>query len=213
MEKIYEIKDLLEVAKRTVDIPLIRRLEIHKEVGTRIKDLNQQITQSIEERWITDPACRRKFDNEVMPEVSTINQERKIVDTGPVAISLKELEDIRNELDSLFEREDYEGCVSRYKILKTQLGNRLAEVMEDGEKAQILNEIEDLCKRASIAEEFKTKELKISGIICQPNRSVVIVNGRVLKEGQLLEEELSIERIEEKEVYFNFKGQIFRVRP
>jgi hypothetical protein len=42
---------------------------------------------------------------------------------------------------------------------------------------------------------------------------VVIVNGRVLKEGHMLEQDLTIERIEEKEVYFNFKGQIFRVRP
>jgi hypothetical protein len=40
---------------------------------------------------------------------------------------------------------------------------------------------------------------------------VVIVNGQVLTEGQRLEDNLYVEKIEEDIVHFKYKGQVFKI--
>ena len=41
----------------------------------------------------------------------------------------------------------------------------------------------------------------------------IFLNGKVLTEGQCLQESLFVEKIEDNTVYFKFKNQIFQVRP
>jgi Tfp pilus assembly protein PilO len=213
MERILEIKGLLEIAKDSEKVPLIRRMELQKEVGQRILELNEQITQSVEENWITDPAYKRKMDQEIMPEVEAINKRVRSIPSEQSAISMRELEFLKKKLAEKFEEEDYDGVMEQYKLVKPRLDQLLTDVEMGSEKNAIVNEIEELALGAGISKEFKAISINITGIICQPKRSVVIVNGQVLTEGQRLQDDLQVHLIEEKAVHFKFKGMVFKVAP
>jgi Tfp pilus assembly protein PilO len=212
-DKLIEIKGLLEIVKESVGVPLIRRLEIQKEVAERIIELNNQINQSIEEKWITDAAFKRKLDFEILPELTKLNKNLDFAQ-NPTSVSMEELVFIRDELKTMYQSQDFDGCMKRYSLMRSQLGEQLKDlaVLND-EKSSVLIEIETLAAQAHNAKEFAGIELKISGIVSQNERSIVIVNGQVLKEGQRLQENLTVDRIGEKEVFFNYKGQIFKVCP
>ncbi|MBU0755016.1 MAG: general secretion pathway protein GspB [Planctomycetes bacterium] len=213
-DKIYEIEGLLDIVKESVGVPLIRRLEIQKEVAERIIGLNNQINQSIEEKWITDAAFKRKLDFEILPQLSEINKNIDLTQNTATTVSMDELVFIRDELQRMYNSSDYEGCTKRYNLMRSQLGDLLRDAaMLNDEKNTVLNEIEVIFSQAVNAKEFEGIALKISGIISQNERSIVIVNGQVLSEGQRLQDNLTVDRIGEKEVYFNYKGQIFVVSP
>lgn len=212
-DKILEIKGLLSIVSESASVPLIRRLEIQKEVGERIISLNNQINRSVEEKWITDAACRRKFDFEILPELTEINKNMDFAQSTSV-ISQEELVFIRDELDKLYKAEDYDGCVKRFNLMRSQLGDLLRDSSQlNEEKNMLLNEIEKIYSCATNAKEFQAIPIKISGIISQNERSIVIVNGQVLAEGQRLQDDLTVDTINDKEVFFKYKGQLFRIRP
>jgi Tfp pilus assembly protein PilO len=212
MDKIYEIKGFLEIVKDSDNLPLIRRMELQKEVGKKILDLNDEINKSVEENWITDSALRLKMDREIMPEVNAINS---FVQNIPAkeAIPIKELEYLRDKLAQKFEEEDYDGVLEQYKLVKPRLDELLTNVELGSDKNTLVNEIEELATRADVSKEFKAISINITGIICQPERSVVIVNSQVLTEGQRLQDDLIVHQIEEKAVHFQYKGVVFKVVP
>lgn len=212
-DKVYEIKGLLEIARESAGVPLIRRLEIQKEVAEKIIDLNNQINRSIEEKWITDAAFKRKMDFEILPQLSELNKNLDFAQ-NPSTVSMDELVFIRDELARMYDSGDFEGCTSRYNLMRSQLGDLLRDkALLTDEKNLVLNEIQSLYSNAVNAKEFQGLTLKISGIISQDERSIVIVNGQVLTQGQRLQDNLTVDRIGENEVYFNYKGQIYKVCP
>lgn len=214
MSTITDVKTLLETVKNSNSMPLLRRMELQQQVGEKIIELNKRMSESIEQRWISDPACRRKWENEIIPEINFLNKESKGFTQTVSVVSLEELEDIRDELLNLYDSGDYDACIRRYNVVKSQLPESLEDALVvDKEKNTVLYQIQRLNRKAEIAKEFHSKELIISGIICQPERSVIIINGKVLTEGQQLENNLVVERIESKEVYFKFKGEVFKIRP
>jgi hypothetical protein len=212
--KILEIKKLLDKVDNAKDVPLIRRMEIQNEVAEQIQDLTTQIQQSVEEEWITDPACKRKMDTEVMPEVTYLTGEVGNFNVSPSTISQKDLESIQTTMEALYRKKEFEECIKRYKILENKLDRQLTESLEmDEKKRPILYRIRELNKQAEVANEFYSSvDIKISGIIYQGEGSVVIVNRRVLKKGEYLQDNLFVDRITEDDVFFNFKGQIFRMK-
>ncbi|MFH2000199.1 MAG: type 4a pilus biogenesis protein PilO, partial [Planctomycetota bacterium] len=212
-DKILEINGLLAIVQESASVPLIRRLEIQKEVGERIISLNNQINKSVEEKWITDAACRRKFDSEILPILNEINKNMDFSQSSNV-ISQEELVYIRDELNRLYQDEDYDACLKRFNLMRSQLGELLKDASQlNPEKNSLLNEIEKIYCCANNAKEFRSIPIKISGIISQNERSIVIVNGQVLSEGQRLQENLTVDKINDKEVFFKYKDQVFKIRP
>ena len=211
MDKVLEIKQLLEYARGTGNIPPIRVLEIRSEVATRILALNKQINSAIEEHWFTQQVYATKLEKEIVPEVTRLNKVYK--DLVPVAMSRNELESIKSDLESKFDAGHYDKCLESYKnIMEGSLKEQLAAMMKDPEKRQVLESIQLLGKKAEAALEFEKIELKITGIIYQDRGSVAIVNGKVLKEGQFLQDDLMVEKIEARGILFRYKGLTFSVR-
>lgn len=213
MDKILEVKGLLNIVQDSTDVPLIRVLEIKKEVAERIIQLNNHINQSIEERWITESVFKTRMDQEIIPQVNELNKNLNYV-TEATGITSEELASMRDELKKLYEKGDFEGCIDKYQIIRPQVSDVLKDPTKYNAAANTLvGEIQELYSFANNAKEFNSIELKISGIISQSERSIVIVNGTVLTEGQRLQDNLSIHKINQKEVHFMYKGQIFKIRP
>jgi len=213
LDKISEVMALLDIARNSATIPLIRRLEIQQEIGENIIDLNQQINMSIEEKWISDLACKNRMDNEILPKMTSLNEKSGEFIQGIAAVTLRELSNIRDQLRTMYDKGEYESCIKRYNVMQSQDMFK-QKAGADANKTAVLNEVDEIFRMATVAMEFQSIPLNISGIIySQGDRSVVIINGQVLREGQSFQNDLLIERIGEKKVSINFKGVLFEVRP
>ena len=215
MDKIFEVNGLLEYMKDTVSMPFIRGLEIRKEAAEKIIEINNRVNEAIEKRWITDPACVKKMDRIILPGLKEINK----INTGdeevrPSGVLLGHLTDMRDKLKTMLDTGDYERCVRDYELMKGDIGvQALAAAELDDERGSVINQIEKIYIKARAAREFYKIPIKISGIISKTERSVIIVNGQVLMEGQFVQEDLVVEKIETERVMFRYKNQPFEINP
>jgi len=213
-DKIFEIKSLLDTVKSSTNIALIRRMELQSEVAERISELSTEIKKSVEEEWISDPACK-KLEALALADWDKLLKEEEVLKNKSIpTISSKELASIKEEMEDLYLAKNYEECQKPYKILEGKLDRALVEAIEmDKEKSALYHDIQNLCVMAENSDKFDREvTIKISGIIYQPGNSVAIINRRVLKVGEYLQDNLYIEGIEENEIILNFNGQTFRMK-
>jgi Tfp pilus assembly protein PilO len=198
-----EIQKLTELLGKTDMI--IRRLEIERSLQTLVMQLAEKVQRAANEGWITDPNLRKALEKEIAPSV-----DRLVAAYGDLArgqgVTIDELRNVKDAMQQDFDKGAYQHCIDRYELVH----GRVHQQNLDQETRVVLDDIQHLVHNAKTAIEFEGKKLRISGRIVQEVNSVVVVNGKVLQEGEALDEDLFVYRIREDRVEFRYRGVVLQ---
>ena len=203
------VADFVERAKElqekmaSLDAPglnFLRRMEIANEIDSIHFALKTEVEAAVAVNDISDHALRRKIERDVMPVI------RSLSDASPSlnAVTVDDLQQIHDEMVYLASESNFDGVVAKYSMIN----GRLESAKLDAEAVALLNRIERTAFEAETAIDFGKKEIEIGGAIVAAARSVVVINGKVLAEGDALEEELVIHRIAADRVEFEYRGVV-----
>lgn len=195
-----ELADLVAASKAGAG-NFIRRLELANEIDTKFAQLKAQYDGAIAANSVTDTQLRRRIDRDVVPVMKELLQQAQ---TPDMTASLPELQRFSADMLGLLENGQFQAVLEKHKVINGRIeASRLTS-----ECAVVLADIERLATQAEVAIEFEKKELKITGAVVQASGSVVVINGQVLREGDMLEDGLVVHRIAADRIEFEFKGVV-----
>ncbi len=183
------------------DTNFIRRLELETEVDTKVAQLQADLERSLADTGVTDLSLRRSIERDVMPIL------KQMTGRDTMATAAATLEDLRRfakDMRQMLQQGSYASVIQKHKIIAGRIDTKLV----GAEGAALLQQI-DRCKlEAEVAMDFAKKAIEIKGAVVQDAGSVVVVNGRVLREGENVEDDLVVHHIAVDRVEFRYKGVV-----
>jgi len=178
----------------------IRRMEIDNEIDSILFSLKTEVEAAVAANDISDHALRRKIERDVMPVI------RSLTDRGPSgnAVTVQDLQHFHDEMLRMAADSNFEAVIAKYSVIN----GRIESAKLDAKSVALLNRIERTAFEAETALDFHRKEIEIGGAIVAAARSVVVVNGKVLSEGDALEEDLLIHLIASDRIEFEYRGVV-----
>jgi Tfp pilus assembly protein PilO len=183
------------------NVNFIRRLEIETEVDRLLGQITSQLELAMADDAVTDTSLKRQIEKDVRPVV------QQLLDRDPDVSSRATVADLRRFRDELKEfvaKGAFEQVLKRHQTMKGRVDGKNV----NAEAATLLNEIDRLAFESQVALDFAGKDIEIKGAIVSPTGSIVVVNGRVLHEGDALEEDLVIHSIASDRIEFRFRGVV-----
>lgn len=182
-------------------INFIRRLELEKAIDEKTFTLQADVDDALAAHSVSDVSLKRRIEREVMPVLKSILERDK---NATAAATVEDLRAFASEMASLVEDGQYKAAIKKYEFIE----GRVDPDALSAEGAELLHLIQRAATKAEVALDFEGKDIEIGGAIVAADRSVVVVNGRVLKEGDALEENLKVHHIEADRVEFEYRGVI-----
>lgn len=178
----------------------LRRLEIETEIDSKVATLNDSLELVSREHRVTDAGLRRRLDQDVRPIVQSLLDR----DQGVAETSVEDLRRASMEMANLMDDRDFEAVLRRRDAIMGNVDpNRLSP-----EGVAVLDMIEKLAFRAEASLDFSKIALEIGGTIVSESGSVVVINGHVLEEGDVVGDGLIIHHIEPTRVEFRYRGVV-----
>ncbi|MEW6741173.1 MAG: type 4a pilus biogenesis protein PilO [Planctomycetota bacterium] len=200
---IEEVEALARLHEKTDMI--LRRLEIESQLRTRVRELNERVSRAVTERWITDQDLRRRFEKTIVPDTQRLLLKYGRAGESEV-VTTQELQRIKDVMQDDFARGQYKQCMERFEMAQ----GRLQRSQLDAEGSSVVKQMEAIHSAAKTALDFDKLRIDISGRIVQASDSVVIINGKVLQEGEMVDDDLYVLRILEDGVEFRFRGVVLK---
>lgn len=194
------LSELIETS-RDEGLNFIRRLELEAEIDRRAEELDSRIASVLSERKVTDPTLKRRIEREVLPVVQGLRQREGL---AAAAATVDELRRYGRDVALLLDEGRWEQVVERVDLIT---GRVEADTLGP-EGVALLQMLEKARFQAQTAMDFERRDIRIGGAIVAGDggRSVVVVNGKVLTEGEPLEEGLLVRRIAQDHVEFEYRG-------
>ncbi|MFO0981621.1 MAG: type 4a pilus biogenesis protein PilO [Planctomycetota bacterium] len=200
LDEIQKLTDLLGKTEM-----IIRRLEIERSLQQLVTALAEKVERAVNEGWITDPNLRKQLDKEIAPATDKLVAVYGDLARGQ-SVTLEELRNVKDAMEQDFEKGAYQHCIERFDLVQ----GRVHQQNLDADVRTVLEDIQRLVHHARTAIEFEARKIRISGRIVQDLNSVVVVNGKVLQEGEALDEDLYVYRIKDDRVEFRYRGVILQ---
>ncbi len=194
-----ELADKLS-ALEAPGLNFIRRMELDNEIDSKLYGLQNEVEACVASRDVTDHSLRRRIERDVMPILRSVGETRGVT----TAASIEDLRQFRNKMAELLDAGNYAAVVAQFDTIE----DRLAPEDLDPEMLALLQDMEQTAYQASAAMDFESKDIEIGGAIVASSRSVVVVNGLVLSEGDALEDDLIVHRIAADRIEFEYRGVV-----
>lgn len=182
---------------------VMREMELKVEALNLLTEIQASVDDAVARGLISDPTLKREFDRRLLPELSRLRKA-----AGPEELRKPDQDRIRIEqalaqMERAILQDDYESCIKAYEIV-SNLG---AANSTDPALAELQNRMETLYLTASIAVEFRNRNLRVSGLVHNPDKeSVAIIDNVVYRIGEALDNDLFLNEIHEDHLVFEFKG-------
>lgn len=191
----------LTIALAAPDVNFIRRLEIETEIDRKLAQIQQDLEKAVQPDAVTDMSLKRRLERDVRPVV------QQLVSRDPNLSSQATVSDLRrfrDEMRSLVDEGSYDSVLKKHQTIKGRIDGKHITT----EAAEILQQIDKTAFEAEVALDFQRKNIDVRGAIVSSSGSIVIVNGRVLHEGDALEEDLVVHRITADRIEFRYRGVV-----
>jgi Tfp pilus assembly protein PilO len=188
------------------DVSFIRRLEIETDIDRKMTKIQEDLAVAMTPEAVTDLSLKRRLERDVRPIVQTLLARDPDVTTRATVADLKRF---RDEMRRLVGEGKFDQVLKKHQTIKGRVDGKTLT----SESAQLLQEIDRAALEAEVAIDFSTKKLDIRGAIVADSGSVVVVNSKVLHEGDAIGDDLFIHRIAPDRIEFRYRGVVLsRVR-
>ncbi len=190
-------------------IPVIVRYELLDKVRKGSLAIAGTIETVQDQGQIRFPAYRLKFQKDVIDPFGKL--QRKFEDGGAkdnIGIPLEELSELQKQMEDDLERGHLADAKSRFASLSNKL-----DFPKDDPRRPIAEHLIEMSRKATVALEFQTLRLKVTGIIIvDGGLSTAIINGKTYQEGDAVGDNLFLKALGEETIEFLYKGVIIGMR-
>lgn len=191
----------LMIALAAPDVNFIRRLEIETEIDRKLAQIQQDFEKAAQPDAVTDMSLKRRIERDVRPVVQQLTSRDPNVSSQ---VTEKDLRRFRDDMRALVDEGSYDAALKKHETIKGRIDGKHITT----EAAEILQQIDKAAFEAEVALDFQRKDIDVRGAIVSPTGSIVVINGRVLHEGDTLEDDLVVYRIAADRIEFRYRGVV-----
>lgn len=187
---------------------VIVEMMTRSELEEMLAHLEEDVRRVVSEKSIVYVPSQTRLSAEVVDPLNEIRNQVAASEQGrgPTEVQLKELE------GSMVAHRDQ----GEYKLMLEAFGtfdNRLSTIENDPLRKPLVERLRDLAYEARTVLDFEKVQLEVGGVVLIEGGSpVVMINGRTVAEGDLLQNDLVVLAIRREEIEFIFRGIVFARR-
>lgn len=193
----------METAENVI-VEMMTRSEMEEMLGL----LEEDVRRAVSDKSIVYVPSQTRLTVEVVDVLNDLRQKLAASDQGrgPTEAQLVELE---RTMVSHREAGEYKLMLEAFSVVD----NRLAAIENDPLRKPLVERLRDLVYEARTVLDFEKVKLDVGGIILiEGGTPVVMINGKSLTEGDLLDRDLVVLAIRREEIEFIFRGIVFARR-
>ena len=185
----------------------IAELTTRADLEASLAKLEEDVRRIVDEKTIRYVPSERKLKIEVVDALARLRKDlSKSEAEGPSANKLREIE---TAMSNHQEKGEYNLVLEAFQGVAPQLA--LAE--RDPLRKPLVERLRSLARQAQTVIDFQKIELKVGGVaVGDAGVSSVLINGKSVGVGDVLEKELLVRAISPDEIEFVFRGIIFARR-
>jgi len=185
----------------------ISELTTRADLETALAKLEEDVRRVVDEKSIRYVPSERKLKIEVVDSLARLRRDlSKTEIEGPSANKLREIESAMSEHQ---EKGEFNLVLEAFKGVAPQLA--LAE--KDPLRKPLVDRLRQMADLAQTVLDFQKLEIKVGGVaVGDGGISSVLINGKSVGVGDMVEEELFVRAISPGEIEFVFRGVIFARR-
>ncbi len=196
------IKRTLEEWRKT-DV-IVRKMMLRAELDQLTVALEEDARRIQSEGLVRFPMAERRMQIEVIDQLvasrNEVDRER-----GPVGPSLELLQQLAASMARHVQVGEPALAIEAFKSIE----NSLASVSADPERRALARQIVATFEDAKLLRDFQAIAMRIKGVAIQEGRPpVALINGRTLREGDVLEGDMVVRAIRSGEIEFLFRGAV-----
>jgi Tfp pilus assembly protein PilO len=191
-----------EELKNAVNV--IVEMMTRSEIEESLTKLEEDVRRVEAEKSIRYVPSQRRLHSEVVDVLANLRTQIANAEAGR-GPSEKTLLEIEKAMLSHEERSEYKLMLEAYAVVENQLA--LAEA--DPLRKPLVERVKELAQEAHTVLDFEKVEIKIGGFSLVDDKASVLINGKSLGVGDMLNNELLIRAIRREEIEFIFRGVIF----
>ncbi len=187
---------------------LLVRFEMARDVQKRLTKLGEAIEETEARSTIRYRPYVLKFQREIREPYEALSKKifKEKGKQGPVGIPLSELTAIRKFMEDALIEGRLADAVDRFELVREKLSFPPGD-----ERSTVAKRLQDLYRKAKIAQDFSHLDLKLSGIILiDAGLSTAIINGKTYTEGDALGDSLFLKEIGAEYTEFLYRGVVLR---
>ena len=196
---VLAVWDQVQVAQNVIE-----EITLRAQLEEKLASLETDIRRVEAEGGIRYVPSQRRLQLEVLDRIATLRTDLTSAEggLGPTSEMLREVLDA---MISHLDAREYELMLEAYGTVES----RLAFAETDPLRKPIVMSLRELAYQARTVLEFEQVKLQIGGTAIIENRPpVVLINGRTLGEGDMLNDEIFIRRIHRDNIEFIYRGVI-----
>jgi Tfp pilus assembly protein PilO len=179
---------------------------LDKEINERLDKLESGAQEIAARQQLTAPNLRLRWVKEVVEPLAELRSSGNQKDpriTNDAFLSQQELKVLTDRMRKKMEEGDLEAAESDYESVAQKI-----LVPETDPRHTLAVEAQALHLKARTAMEFKGLDLKIQGVLVNHDggRSGLLVNGVTYEEGDYIQDDLMLRKVEEEQIWFVFRG-------
>jgi Tfp pilus assembly protein PilO len=183
---------------------VIVEMMTRSEIEESLAKLEEDVRRVEAEKSIRYVPSQRRLHTEVLDVIGGLRSQLAKSDAGR-GPSEKTLIEIEKAMLSHEEHAEYKLMLEAYAMIENQLA--LAEA--DPLRKPLVERVKTLSQEARTVLDFEKIEIKIGGYSLVDDKASVLINGKSLGVGDMLNNELIIRAIRREEIEFIFRGVIF----
>jgi Tfp pilus assembly protein PilO len=183
---------------------VIVEMMTRSEIEESLAKLEEDVRRIEADKSIRYVPSQRRLHTEVVDVINTLRTQLTKSDAGR-GPSEKTLLEIEKAMLSHEDHSEYKLMLEAYAMVENQLA--LAEA--DPLRKPLVERVKDLAQEARTVLDFEKIEIKIGGYSLVDDKASVLINGKSLGVGDMLNNELIIRAIRREEIEFIFRGVIF----
>ena len=207
VQKLYErTQDVLARWER-LKLPTENTIEamlLRAELEEVLARLDEEVHRVEAEKSVRYVPSERRLQTEVVDALAALHKELLASDAGagPSENMLRQMEEtlVRHQ-----EKGEYKLMIEAYAAVDNQL--KIAEV--DPLRKPTVERIKGLVHEARTVLDFEKIDISIDGLAIVDGRGLVVINGRSVEEGDMIDGEILVRRIRPEQIEFIFRGVIF----
>ncbi len=183
---------------------VIQEMTLRSEIETLLSDIELDVARLEEENAIRFVPSQRRLQLEVSEPITAIR--RKLdSDDGKRGPSIENLNEVLASMEEYIAEGEFDLALKAFSAVEL----RLDYVRDDPDREIVARKLEIVANQARIAADFQNLQLDIRGrALMEGAEPVVLIGGRTLGEGDLVETDLVINAIRPDEIEFIYRGVV-----
>lgn len=199
-----EIRAGIEEEAKAQDI--IVRIELGQRLNTRMATFKRDVDDLENADFFTKRDLRERFQTEIVEPFRKEYEGREALDPG--ALQLQQLEAEYQRMTIAFDQGRFQDVTQAWETIRTSM----TAAVVDSEVKGVVSKMELVASRSATRIEFGQKQIAISGFVfkpTEPERAIVIINDRAYSPGDVLDDGITVGRIDQTRVVFFYKREQF----